>query len=82
MKLKFNKTVDGNISVVILNGTTQDVFSYVKMISALLDGEHIECEFGERITQEEQDQINSLNDAIWKKVHSEGEPGEMSLFGR
>ena len=27
-----------------------------------------------------QEQIKSLNDAIWKKVHPEGENGEMSLF--
>ena len=51
-----------------------------KMIAALLDGQPIECEYGEGITPEEQEQIKSLNDAIWKKVHPEGENGEMSLF--
>ena len=35
---------------------------------------------GEGITAEEQEQIRSLNEAIWKKVHPEGENGEMSLF--
>ena len=67
MKLKFNKT-------------EEEVFSYIKMIAALLDGQPIECEYGEGITPEEQEQIKSLNDAIWKKVHPEGENGEMNLF--
>ena len=75
MKLKFNKTEDGDIAAVILDNTKQEAFSYIKMIAALLDGQPIEG-----ITPEEQEQIKSLNDAIWKKVHPEGENGEMSLF--
>ena len=71
MKLKFNKTEDGDIAAVILDNTKQE---------ALLDGQPIECEYGEGITPEEQEQIKSLNDAIWKKVHPEGENGEMNLF--
>ena len=58
MKLKFNKTEDGDIAAVILDNTKQEAFSYIKMIAALLDGQPIE----------------------WKKVHPEGENGEMSLF--
>ena len=80
MKLKFNKTEDGDIAAVILDNTKQEVFSYIKMIAALLDGQPIECEYGEGITSEEQERIKSLNDAIWKKVHPEGENGKMSLF--
>ena len=80
MKLKFNKTEDGDIAAVILDNTKQEAFSYIKMIAALLDWQPIECEYGEGITPEEQEQIKSLNDAIWKKVHPEGENGEMSLF--
>ena len=63
MKLKFNKTEDGDIAAVILDNTKQEAFSYIKMIAALLDGQPIECEYGEG-----------------KKVHPEGENGEMSLF--
>ena len=80
MKLKFNKTEDGDIAAVILDNTKQEAFSYIKMIAALLDGQPIECEYGEGITSEEQERIKSLNDAIWKKVHPEGENGKMSLF--
>ena len=61
MKLEFNKTEDGNVAAVILNGTEQEKFSYIKMIAALIDGQPIECEFGDGITPEEQTQINALN---------------------
>ena len=54
MKLKFNKTEDGDIAAVILDNTKQEAFSYIKMIAALLDGQPIECEYGEGITPEEQ----------------------------
>ena len=47
MKLKFNKTEDGDIAAVILDNTKQEAFSYIKMIAALLDGQPIECEYGE-----------------------------------
>lgn len=57
MKLKFNKTEDGDIAAVILDNTKQEAFSYIKMIAALLDGQPIECEYGEGITPEEQEQI-------------------------
>lgn len=80
MKLKFNKTEEGDISAVILDDTKQEAFSYIKMIAALLNGQSIECEYGEGISSEEQEQINNLNEAIWKKVHPEEENGEMSLF--
>lgn len=39
MKLKFNKTEDGDIAAVILDNTKQEAFSYIKMIAALLDGQ-------------------------------------------
>lgn len=80
MKLKFNKTGEGDISALILDDTKQESFTYIKMIAALLKGQTIECEYGEGITAEEQEQIRSLNEAIWKKVHPEGENGEISLF--
>ena len=64
MKLKFNKTEDGDIAAVILDNTKQEVFSYIKMIAALLDGQPIECEYGEGITPEEQEQIKSLKEEI------------------
>lgn len=76
MKLKFTKTEEGNIAAVILDDKEQLAFSYIKMISALLEGQPIECEYGEGVTLEEQEQINTLNDAIWKKVHPEGEHRE------
>ena len=75
MKLKFNKTEEGDIAAVILDDKKQEVFSYIKMIAALLSGQSIECEYGEGVTSEEQEQINGLNDAIWKKVHLKGEYG-------
>jgi len=80
MKLEFNKTEDGNVAAVILNGTEQEKFSYIKMIAALIDGQTIECEFGEGITQEEQNQINALKDAILSKIHPVGETRQASLF--
>ena len=52
MKLKFNKTEEGDISAVILDDTKQEVFSYIKMIAALLNGQSIECEYGEGISPE------------------------------
>ena len=36
MKLGFNKADDGNVFAVILNGTEQEKFSYIKMISMIL----------------------------------------------
>ena len=36
MKLKFNKTEDGDIAAVILDNTKQEAFSYIKMIAARL----------------------------------------------
>lgn len=80
MKLRFSKTEDGDIAAVILDNTKQEAFSYIKMVAAILDGQPIECEYGEGITPEEQEQINSLNNAIWKKVHPEKENGELNLF--
>lgn len=80
MKLGFNKAEDGNVLAVILNGTEQEKFSYIKMISALIAGQTIECEFGDGITQEEQDQINALKDAIRDKIHPVDENGQASLF--
>lgn len=80
MKLEFNKTEDGNVAAVILNGTEQEKFSYIKMIAALIDGQPIECEFGDDITPEEQTQINALKDAILKKIHPVDENGQASLF--
>ena len=80
MKIKFHKTEDGNIAAGILSDKEQIPFSYIKMISALLEGQSIECEYGEGVTTEEQEQIGVLNDAIWRKVHPEGEHGEMNLF--
>lgn len=77
MKLKFSKTEEGDISAVILNDTKQEAFSYIKMITALLNGQSIECEYGEGISLEEQEQIKNLTEAIWRKVHPEG---EMNLF--
>ena len=44
MKLKFNKTDDGDIAAVILDNTKKEAFSYIKMIAALLDGQPIVCE--------------------------------------
>lgn len=80
MKLEFNKTEDGNVAAVILNGTEQEKFSYIKMIAALIDGQPIECEFGDGITLEEQTQINALKDAILNKIHPVDENGQASLF--
>lgn len=80
MKLKFNKTEEGDIAAVILDNTKQEAFSYIKMVAAILEGQPIECEYGEGVTPEEQEQINSLNNAIWKKVHPEKENGELILF--
>lgn len=70
MKLKFNKTGEGDISALILDDTKQESFTYIKMIAALIKGQTIECEYGEGITTEEQEQIRSLNEAIWKKSPS------------
>ena len=81
MKLKFNKTEEGDISAVILDDTKQESFSYIKMITALLNGQSIECEYGEGISLEEQEQIKNLTEAIWRKVHPEDENGEINLFG-
>ena len=80
MKLGFNKADDGNVFAVILNGTEQEKFSYIKMISALIEGQAIECEFGDGITLEEQVQINALKDAIRDKIHPIDEKGQTSLF--
>ena len=80
MKLEFNKTEDGNVAAVILNGTEQEKFSYIKMIAALIDGQPIECEFGDGITPEEQTQINALKDAILNKIHPVDVNGQSSLF--
>lgn len=80
MKLEFNKAEDGNVAAVILKGTEQEKFSYVKMIAALIEGQPIECEFGEGITPEEQTQINALKDEILNKIHPVGEKGQASLF--
>ena len=80
MKLKFNKTTDGNISAIILSDKDQVQFSYIKMIEALLDGETITCEFSDNITKEEQMQINNLNDAIYQKVYPDKLEDENSLF--
>ena len=80
MKLEFNKTEDGNVAADILNGTEQEKFSYIKMIAALIDGQPIECEFGDGITPEEQTQINALKDAILNKIDPVDENGQASLF--
>lgn len=80
MKLGFKKAEDGNVLAVILNGTEQEKFSYIKMISALIEGQTIECEFGDGITLEEQAQINALKDAIGDKIHPVDENGQASLF--
>ena len=80
MKLGFNKADDGNVFAVILNGTEQEKFSYIKMISALIEGQAIECEFGDGITPEEQVQINALKDTIRDKIHPIDENGQASLF--
>ncbi|MBR5563621.1 MAG: hypothetical protein IKW11_05275 [Bacteroidales bacterium] len=80
MKLKFNKTTDGNISAIILSDKDQVQFSYIKMIEALLDGETITCEFSDNITKEEQMQIKNLNDAIYQKVYPDKLEDENSLF--
>lgn len=80
MKLEFNKTEDGNVAAIILNGTEQEKFSYIKMIAALIDGQLIECEFGDGITPEEQTQINALKDAILNKIHPVDDNGQASLF--
>ena len=80
MKLGFNKAEDGNVAAVILNGTEQEKFSYIKMIAALIEGQTIECEFGEGITLEEQTQINALKDAILSKIHPIDNNGQSCLF--
>ena len=41
MKLKFNKTEDGDIAAVILDNTKQKAFSYNKIITALLNEQPI-----------------------------------------
>jgi len=80
MKLGFNKAEDSNVFAVILNGTEQEKFSYIKMISALIEGQTIECEFGDGITPEEQAQIIALKDAIGNKIHPVDENGQTNLF--
>ena len=80
MKLEFNKAEDGNVAAVILNGTKQEKFSYIKMIAALIEEQTIECEFGEGITPEEQTQINALKDAILSKIHPVDKNGQPCLF--
>ena len=42
MKLIFTKTENGDINVLIQNGTTTDKFSYLEMLKQLLDKNEIE----------------------------------------
>lgn len=79
MKLKFQKTENGDIAAYILNDKEQLDFSYIKMIDALLKGQPIECEYADGVTAEEKAQIEGLNTAIYNKIHTD-ENGNPSLF--
>lgn len=65
MKLKFEKSEEGEISVKIedRNFVTKD---YIQMIKDIKSDEKMEAEFSEEITQEEQNSVNSMLDEINK----------------
>ena len=76
MKLKFEKNKDGIISVKVgdRNFATKD---YIQMIKDIKSEEKIEAEFGDDITQEEQDSVNSMLEEINKiKERDEGNDEE------
>lgn len=72
MKLKFEKTKDGAISVKIgdRSFTTKD---YIQMIKDIKNEEKMEAEFGDGITQEEQNSVNSMLDEVNNIKETEAE---------
>lgn len=79
MKLKFQKTENGDIAAYILDDTEQLDFSYTKMIEALMDGQLIECDYSDNMSEEEKVQIESLTSDIYNKIHTD-ENGNVSMF--
>lgn len=60
MKLKFDKGANGEISVVINEGTETFDFSYITLIKGLLNKQEVSCEFTGAVETEEQKQILEL----------------------
>lgn len=60
MKLKFDKSVNGEISVVINEGTESFDFSYITLIKGMLNKQALSCEFSGTVEEEEQKQILEL----------------------
>lgn len=60
MKLKFDKGANGEISVVINEGTETLDFSYITLIKGLLNKQDVTCEFTGAVEAEEQKQILEL----------------------
>lgn len=60
MKLVFKKNENGDVSVTMFKGTTEEQFSYIEMIKALLAGESLDRDYDKSISNEEQAQINDV----------------------
>lgn len=60
MKLKFDKGTNGEISVVINEGTESFDFSYIALIKGMLNKQELSCEFSGTVEAEEQKQISEL----------------------
>ncbi len=64
MVLNFTKSENLDAQVCILNGTTQQPFSYTDLIKSLLNNEVVTCEFSENYSLSEMEQIKELINKI------------------
>lgn len=80
MTLKFDRTKDGNISIIVYTGTNSHSFSYTELIGSLMDNEIIETDYSAEITAEEKVQIESLISEIRGIVTPDLKGDEPNLF--
>lgn len=66
MTLKFDKNENGEVTVVVSEGTDVLVFSYIEMIKQLLNKQVPTITFTDKLLDEEKAQINELFDKIKK----------------
>lgn len=63
MKLKFEKNENGEISARVA-GKDFSPKDYIEMVKEIKNNEEIEVEFGEGLTEEEMDSVNSMIEDI------------------
>lgn len=60
MKLTFDKSANGEISVTVTEGTQTVAFSYISLIKSILNKQDVTCEFTDNIEENEKKQILEL----------------------